>query len=62
MKAKVDSEEVKATITEVYELADKLSLTGTPSYVTPKEVVVGAVGYDALKKKIEEARCTVANC
>ncbi len=62
VKAKVNSEDVKAMITEAYELANKLSLTGTPSYVTPKEVVVGAVGYETLKQKIEDARCMVANC
>ena len=57
------SDEVKAIIDENYTLADKLSLTGTPSYVTAKEVVVGAVGYDALKAKIEEARaCGSASC
>jgi protein-disulfide isomerase len=57
------SDEVKAIIEENYALADKLSLTGTPSYVTAKEVVVGAVGYDALKQKIEDARaCGSANC
>jgi protein-disulfide isomerase len=57
------SDEVKAIIDENYALADKLSLTGTPSYVTAKEVVVGAIGYDALKAKIEEARaCGSANC
>jgi protein-disulfide isomerase len=60
--AEVDSAAVKSVITEVYDLAGKLSLTGTPSYVTAKEVVVGAVGYDALKQKIEEARCVNANC
>jgi protein-disulfide isomerase len=59
----MNSDEVKATINEVYDIANKLNLTGTPSYVTPKEVIVGAVGYDALKAKIEEARCTdAANC
>jgi protein-disulfide isomerase len=59
----MSSEEVKATIEESYALADKLSLTGTPSYVTAREVVVGAVGYDALKTKIEEARgCATAEC
>jgi protein-disulfide isomerase len=62
VKAKVNTDDVKAMITEAYDLANKLALTGTPSYVTPKEVVVGAVGYDALKKKIDEARCTAANC
>jgi protein-disulfide isomerase len=64
IKARIDSDEVKATISEVYDLAGKLNLTGTPSYVTHKEVVVGAVGYDALKAKLEEARtaCGTATC
>ncbi len=53
LKAKLDSDEVKQTITESYDLAGKLDLTGTPSYVTHKEVIVGAVGYDALKAKID---------
>lgn len=57
------SDEVRATIEESYVLAEKLSLTGTPSYVTGKEVVVGAVGFDTLKAKIEEARdCGLASC
>ena len=41
------------TIAESYDLAGKLNLTGTPSYVTRKEVIVGAVGYDALKTKLD---------
>jgi len=61
MKA-MQSPEVKATIAESYDLANKLSLTGTPSYVTAKEVVVGAVGYDALKEKIGIARCGQPTC
>ena len=57
------TDEVKNTIAEVYDLANKLSLTGTPSYVTPREVVVGAVGYDALKASIEEVRaCATTGC
>jgi len=59
-KAKVQeamkSSEVRTTINEVYDIASKLALTGTPSYVTSKEVVVGAVGVDALRAKIQEAR------
>jgi protein-disulfide isomerase len=54
--------EVKATIGEVYDLASKLALTGTPSYVTAKEVVVGAVGYETLKEKIGQARCGAPTC
>ncbi len=42
----------RASIQEVMQIADTLSLTGTPSYVLANDVVVGAVGYDALKEKI----------
>jgi len=54
--------EVKATIGEVYDLAAKLQLSGTPSYVTAKEVIVGAIGYDSLKEKIGQARCGAPSC
>jgi protein-disulfide isomerase len=62
LMAAMKSPEIKATIAESYDLANKLALTGTPSYVTPKEVVVGAVGYDALKEKIGVARCGQPTC
>jgi protein-disulfide isomerase len=63
LRQTMESPEVQATIAESYDLANKLSLTGTPSYVTAKEVVVGAVGYDVLKSKIEDARaCANAQC
>ena len=41
------------TIEEVYSLANRLGLTGTPSYVIGNEVVMGAVGYDELNSKLE---------
>jgi len=59
LKKAMESEEVSDTIAESYSLATELSLTGTPSYVTSGEVVIGAVGYDALHDKIQTAR---ANC
>jgi len=43
-------------------LAEQLGLNGTPSYVVGNEVVVGAVGLDALKEKVKTARCTTASC
>jgi protein-disulfide isomerase len=61
IRALVQSDEVRATIDESYALAEKLSLTGTPSYVTATEVVVGAVGFDTLKAKIEDARAACAD-
>jgi protein-disulfide isomerase len=52
-----------ASIQEVMQIADTLQLTGTPSYVVADDVVVGAVGYDALKSKIESIKkCGKSAC
>jgi protein-disulfide isomerase len=56
------SDEVKATVDENTKLAEALGLNGTPSYVVGSEVVVGAVGLDALKQKVNTARCGAATC
>jgi protein-disulfide isomerase len=50
------SDEVKKTIDEDMKLADALGVSGTPSYVVGNEVVVGAVGIDALREKIKVER------
>jgi len=52
----MSSDEVKKTIDENMKLADALGVNGTPSYVVGDEVVVGAVGLDALKEKIAAER------
>ena len=52
----MDSDEVKKTIDEDMKLADALGVNGTPSYVVGDEVVVGAVGIDALQEKIAAER------
>lgn len=49
-------EEVVATIEESYSLADALGINGTPTFVLANEVIVGAVGYDSLRAKIEAVR------
>jgi protein-disulfide isomerase len=38
------------------QLGDKLGINGTPSYVIGSEIVPGAIGYDALKAKIDSMR------
>jgi protein-disulfide isomerase len=50
------SDEVKKTIEENMKLAEALGVSGTPSYVVGEEVVVGAVGLDALREKINAER------
>ena len=56
------SDEVRASIEESMKLAEALGVNGTPSYVVGSELVVGAVGLDALKQRVNVARCGKANC
>src|SRR5262245_11397191 len=56
------SEEIKTTLQESFQIAEAVGLNGTPSYVVGGEVVIGAVGLNALKEKISLARCGKATC
>ena len=49
---------------ETYDLANKLSITGTPSYVIGNEVVFGAQGRELLSQKLAvvKAACATAAC
>ena len=64
LKVLANSDAVKADISAASDLAQKLDMTGTPSYATRLKVVVGAVGLDALKAEIKAVRdCNkVASC
>jgi len=46
---------INEEFSRTYELATKLAITGTPSYVIGNEVVFGALGKDVLAEKIEAA-------
>ena len=57
------SPEINATLEESAELAEKLGISGTPTYVIANEVVPGAVGFALLKGKIDAVRkCGQATC
>src|ERR1700759_5333695 len=58
----IASPEVRATIEENFKLAEAMGMNGTPSYVIGKQIVVGAIGLDGLKEKIDLARCGKATC
>ena len=49
----MESADVRSGIEEVMQIADQLNLTGTPSFVIGQDVVVGAVGYDEMKSKVD---------
>ena len=55
-------DEVKAQLEESFKLAEALGLNGTPSYIVGTDVLVGAVGLDLLKEKVNSARCGKATC
>ncbi|GAA4034774.1 DsbA family protein [Sphingomonas rosea] len=50
------SPEFDAELRRNYEIAGQLGATGTPLFVVGNRVMNGAVGYDALKKAIADAR------
>ncbi len=61
--AAMATDEASQTIEEVYSLANRLGLTGTPSYVVGTEVVMGAVGYDQLREKLDAVKnCNQTTC
>lgn len=63
IQAALETDEAGQTIEEVYTLANRLGLTGTPSYVIGNEVVMGAVGYDQLNAKLEAMKnCDQVTC
>jgi len=56
------SDEVKVSLEETLKLGETLGLNGTPSYIIGNDVVIGAVGLDALRTKVSTARCGKAVC
>ncbi|MRG57358.1 thioredoxin domain-containing protein [Phyllobacterium sp. SYP-B3895] len=56
IREKMNSPEITKSFQETYDLANNLSITGTPSYVVGTEVVPGALGADALAERISHIR------
>lgn len=64
LREEMKSPEIQKLFQATYELAEKLSITGTPSYVVGDEVVFGALGAQVLTEKVAAARatCQTAAC
>ncbi len=56
VREKMKAPEITQAFHDTYELANSLSITGTPSYVVGNEVVPGALGADALAERISHIR------
>ena len=49
----MENPQIQSGLQEIMSMADALQINGTPSFVVGQEVVVGAVGYDQLKERID---------
>lgn len=63
LSTKAKGKDVAAFIQRSYDLAKGLSITGTPSFIIGDQIMAGAVGYDALKQRVDNMRkCDSASC
>jgi protein-disulfide isomerase len=54
---------VAAVIEKSYRIADKLKITGTPTYIIGDEIIPGAIGIDQLRQRIANMRaCGSTDC
>ena len=56
LRKEMENPKIAQAFNATYELANKLSITGTPSYVVGNEVVFGALGAAVLEEKVATAR------
>ena len=50
--------EIEAELKRNFQLAGQLGATGTPLFVIGNRVMNGAVGYESLKKAVDDARAS----
>ena len=59
----MNSPKVVAVVEQSYRIADKLKITGTPTFIIGEEVIPGAIGLEALKSRIANMRaCGATVC
>jgi protein-disulfide isomerase len=56
LQADMSDPGLRKSLASNLQLGETLGINGTPSYVIGSELVPGAVGYDALKEKIDSMR------
>lgn len=59
LREKMKDPSIAEALSKTYDLANKLAITGTPSYVVGNEVVFGALGQDVLAEKIAAAKAAL---
>ena len=59
LRQRMQDADISEAISKTYEIANRLSITGTPSYVVGNEVVFGALGQEVLAEKIKAAKAAL---
>lgn len=63
LREKMKDPAIPASFARTYELANRLAITGTPSYVVGDEMIFGALGQEVLTEKVANVRtCQKATC
>ncbi|MGN6490027.1 MAG: DsbA family protein [Devosia sp.] len=63
LELNMNAPDVAAVIDKSYRIADKLNITGTPTYIIGDEIIPGAVGIDQLRSRIANMRaCGSTDC
>jgi protein-disulfide isomerase len=63
LREEMKNQAINEAFSKTYDLANRLNITGTPSYVIGNEVVFGAMGREVLEEKLASAPvCETANC
>lgn len=61
--ARLADPEIEAAIAESFDIAGRLDIEGTPSFILADEVIPGAIGLDVLREKIRNVRsCGSTRC
>jgi protein-disulfide isomerase len=58
LRQEMQNPQIAQAFAKTYELASRLAITGTPSYVVGDEVVFGALGQAVLEEKLKMVRAT----
>jgi protein-disulfide isomerase len=59
LREHMNDPDIPDAISKTYDLANKLTITGTPSYVVGNEVIFGALGQQVLAEKIAGAKAAL---
>lgn len=63
LRTRIASSEVDAALNETFDLASKLGVSGTPTFVLGDEIIPGAIGLEVLRQKIANVRkCGSTTC